>query len=244
MSPEWESTLRLTCFLTVLVCMTLWEIAVPRRVLRARKSTRWTVNLGLMVLNTALVRICLPITAVAAAQYADDRHWGLLHLVTWPAAVKVVIAVIVLDFLIYGQHVVFHSVPWLWRFHRWHHRDVDVDVTTGVRFHSVEILLSALVKVAAVIAIGCSVTAVILFEIVLNSMAMFNHSNAKMPTSIDRLLRIIIVTPDMHRVHHSSNPVDHNHNFGFGVSCWDYWLRTYQARSVAGSDEFDIGLKN
>ena len=224
MSPEWESTLRLTCFLTVLVCMTLWEIAVPRRVLRARKSTRWTVNLGLMVLNTALVRICLPITAVAAAQF--------------------VIAVIVLDFLIYGQHVVFHSVPWLWRFHRWHHRDVDVDVTTGVRFHSVEILLSALVKVAAVIAIGCSVTAVILFEIVLNSMAMFNHSNAKMPTSIDRLLRIIIVTPDMHRVHHSSNPVDHNHNFGFGVSCWDYWLRTYQARSVAGSDEFDIGLKN
>ncbi len=245
MSSEWESTLRLICFLTVLVSMTLWEIAAPRHHLTARKSARWTVNLGLMIVNTALVRICLPITAVGAAQfYVEDRNWGLLQLVTWPAVVKVVISVIALDFLIYGQHVLFHSVPWLWRFHRLHHRDVDLDVTSGVRFHSVEILLSAILKVAAVIVIGCPVTGVILFEILLNSMAMFNHSNARIPASIDRLLRLIIVTPDMHRVHHSSDPVDHNHNFGFSVSCWDYLLRTYQAQSVGGTDEFTVGLKN
>ncbi|WP_157605544.1 sterol desaturase family protein [Schlesneria paludicola] len=244
MSPPWEATLRLICFLGVLMTMTLWEIAAPRRPLTARKSTRWPVNLGLMAFNTVLVRLCLPVSAVAMAHYANERGWGFLNLLAWPPLVKDAFGIVVLDCLIYVQHVLFHAVPWLWRIHRLHHADVDLDVTTAVRFHTLEILLSAFVKVAAVLVIGCSVTGVVLFEILLNVMAMFNHSNAKLPLGIDRVLRCIVVTPDMHRVHHSADSQEGNHNFGFNLSWWDFLWRTYRAQPAAGHQGMRIGIND
>lgn len=242
MSPDWEPSLRLICFLSVICLMSLWEIAAPRRVLTVTRTARWPTNLGLMAFNTALVRLCLPISAVAAAYYANERGWGLLNLVNGPSWLKDLVAVVVLDFLIYLQHVMFHAVPWLWQIHRLHHADVDLDVTTAVRFHTLEILLSAVLKVGAVFLIGCSVTAVIVFEVLLNAMALFNHSNAALPVGIDRVLRNILVTPDMHRVHHSTDPKEHQRNFGFNLSWWDFWLRTYQAQPVAGHQNMRIGL--
>ena len=242
MSPHAEITARLAAFFGVLLVMTLVELVVPRRKLSARKGPRWASNLALVVINTLAARLVIPITAVAAALSAEQRGWGLLHLVEWPAWLETVLAVVAFDLAIYAQHVAFHHVPLLWRVHLVHHADLDIDVTTGLRFHTFEILLSALFKLVVVVILGPSALAVVIFEVLLNATSMFSHSNVRLPLGLDRLLRLVIVTPDMHRVHHSVRRAETDSNFGFNLSWWDYLFRTYRAQPADGHDGMTIGL--
>lgn len=242
MSEQLEITVRLAFFGGVLLVMTLWELLAPRRRLTVRKSPRWASNLGLVALNVVLARLLIPTTAVAAAFVAQSRGWGLLHLIDWPTWVEVVLAVLAFDLAIYLQHVMFHAVPALWRLHMVHHADLDFDVTTGLRFHTLEILLSALIKLAVVVVVGPAVVAVVIFEVLLNATAMFNHSNVQMPARLDMLLRRLFVTPDMHRVHHSVIRREANSNFGFNLSWWDFLLGTYRAQPAMGHEGMTIGI--
>jgi sterol desaturase/sphingolipid hydroxylase (fatty acid hydroxylase superfamily) len=242
MSPASESTIRIGCFLAVLMLMAAWEIRAPRRALTAGKPFRWASNLGLIFLNTAVLRIVIPITAVALATLAAANGWGLLNQVELPGWLETAAAVIALDLVIYLQHVMFHAVPALWRLHMVHHADLDFDVTTGLRFHTLEIILSMLIKLAAVLVLGPSALAVLVFEVLLNATSMFNHGNVRLTGRIDRLLRCFVVTPDMHRVHHSVAVRETNSNFGFNLPWWDYLLGTYRAQPVAGHQEMTIGI--
>jgi len=237
-----EAAVRLGSFVAILLLMTVWELLAPRRRLSVRKGPRWASNLGLVVVNTLCARVLIPITAVSAASVAQSRHWGMLHQVEWPNWVEVVLAVIALDFAIYLQHVMFHAVPLFWRLHMVHHADLDFDVTTGLRFHTIEILLSAVIKLAAVVVIGAAPVAVVLFEVLLNATSMFNHSNVRMPEWLDRLLRLIVVTPEMHRVHHSVIRQETNSNFGFNLPWWDRLLGTYRSQPRDGHTAMTIGL--
>ena len=222
--------------------MSTWELAAPRRTLTVSKSPRWASNLALVVVNSVLLRLVVPVTAVAAALFVQARGWGLLSLVEWPWWLEVAVALIAFDLAIYLQHVLFHAVPVLWRLHMVHHADLDFDVTTGLRFHTFEIALSALYKLAVVVFLGSPAIAVIAFEVLLNATAMFSHSNIRMPNRLDRMLRWLIVTPDMHRVHHSVIPREANSNFGFNLSCWDYLLGTYLAQPSEGHERMTIGI--
>ena len=234
--------MRLTSFAGVLLAMALWELVAPRRKLTAAKPLRWASNLGLVTLNTVLVRLATPLSAVAMAALAAQRGWGLLNWIAWPAWLEIVLGVIALDLAIYLQHVMFHAVPALWRLHLVHHADLDIDVTTGLRFHTLEILLSMAIKVGAVLVIGPSVWAVVAFEVLLNATSMFSHSNVRMPAWLDRLLRLVVVTPDMHRVHHSVIQRETNSNFGFNLPWWDYLLGTYRVQPEQGHDGMTTGL--
>lgn len=242
MSPRIEMIVRLGSFAGVLLLLMLWELRAPRRTLRASKGPRWTSNLSLVVVNTIAARLIIPITAVAAAMAAESNRWGLLHQLDWPDPVEIALAVIVFDLAIYLQHVMFHAVPMFWRLHMVHHADLDFDVTTGLRFHTFEILLSALIKLSVVVIMGPAAVAVIIFEVLLNATAMFNHSNVKLAPHLDKLLRWIVVTPDMHRVHHSVIHRETNSNFGFNLPWWDYLLGTYRAQPQAGHEQMQIGL--
>lgn len=239
-SNEW--LIRLFPFLTVLVLMAFWELLSPRRPLKTSKAMRWYSNLGLVLIDTLALRILLPIQAVGMALFAQSRGWGLLHIVSLPNWVEIAIAVFALDFVIYLQHAMFHFIPLFWRLHRVHHTDLDFDVTTGVRFHPIEILLSMGIKMIAVILIGPFALSVILFEILLNATSMFNHGNVRLPISIDRILRLFVVTPEMHRVHHSVLIKEFNSNFGFNLPWWDRILGTYRAQPEAGHEGMTIGL--
>ena len=239
-----ELAIRLGCFLVVLLAMAVWEILAPRRKLTARKPWRWTSNLVLVAFNVGFVRVLIPVTAVAAALVTDSRSWGLLHLVDWPSWLEFMLAVVAFDLAIYLQHVMFHAVPILWRLHMVHHTDLDMDVTTGLRFHTFEILLSALIKLAVVLVLGPPAVAVVGFEVLLNATSMFNHSNVRMPRPFDRLLRLVVVTPDMHRVHHSVIPCETNSNFGFNLPWWDYLLGTYRSQPKAGHERMTIGIES
>ncbi|MAT14782.1 MAG: fatty acid hydroxylase [Planctomyces sp.] len=244
MSEQIEMYLRLVFFGGVLLAMTLWELRSPRRRLTAAKSPRWTSNLGLVVMNTIAARFLIPVTAVAAATFAEESSWGLFHLLNWPFWLKWVLAVVVFDFAIYLQHVLFHAVPALWRLHMVHHADLDFDVTTGLRFHTLEILLSALIKLGVVLLLGPPAVAVVTFEILLNATSMFNHSNVNIPAWLDKVLRWIVVTPDMHRVHHSTIRRETNSNFGFNLPWWDFLLGTYRDQPALGHEEMQIGLSH
>jgi len=237
-----ESTIRLGFFLGVFALMALWELLAPRRVLTQSKPARWFNNIALVVLNTVLLRIVFPTAAVGMAGHAALQQWGLFNQIAVPAPVAVVASIIVLDAAIYLQHVMFHAVPVFWRLHRVHHADLDFDVTTGSRFHPVEILLSMLIKFAVIILLGPPLLAVVLFEILLNAMAMFNHSNVRMPPALDALLRLFVVTPDMHRVHHSHHDDEANSNFGFNLSVWDRVFGTYRAQPRDGHAGMVIGI--
>ena len=237
-----EVAIRLGFFLGVLVLVALWELARPRRRLNYPRWLRWYANLGLAALNTALVWLLVPLVPVALAVIAENRGWGLLNLVELPFWFEVLLAVVVLDFAIYLQHVLFHAVPALWRLHRMHHADLDFDVTTGARFHPVEILVSLAIKLAAVALIGAPAAAVLIFEILLNATSMFNHGNLRMPAWLDRMLRWIVVTPDMHRVHHSDIPAETDSNFGFNLPWWDRLFGTYRAQPRLGHEGMTIGL--
>jgi len=241
--PEnFEIAVRLGFFIGVLLLMSTWELAAPRRTLTVSKSPRWASNLALVVFNSVLLRLVVPVTAVAAALFVQARGWGLLSLVEWPWWLEVAVALLAFDLAIYLQHVLFHAVPVLWRLHMVHHADLDFDVTTGLRFHTFEIALSALYKLAVVVVLGSPAIAVIAFEVLLNATAMFSHSNIRMPNRLDRMLRWLIVTPDMHRVHHSVIPREANSNFGFNLSCWDYLLGTYLAQPAEGHERMTIGI--
>ncbi len=238
-----EGAIRLAFFLGILVAMAVWEVAAPRRRIEIPRVIRWSNNLGVVVLDTFLVRLTFPIVAVGLALLAQEKGWGLFNVIDVPVWLAIIVSIIVLDFAIYLQHVLFHAVPALWRLHRMHHADQAIDVTTGLRFHPIEILLSMLIKLAVVAALGPPAVAVLIFEVVLNGMAMFNHSNIRLPKNVDRVLRLFVVTPDMHRVHHSINPRETDSNFGFNLPWWDRLLGTYIAQPEKGHDGMTIGIE-
>ncbi len=237
-----EAWLRFATFVMVFAIMASWEIYAPRRVLTRSKNERWISNLGMVVLNTLLIRIFFPAAAVGAAVFVQERQWGVFNVVAWPGWIELLLSIAILDLVIYLQHVMFHAVPALWRLHRVHHADLDFDLTTGNRFHPIEMILSMVIKTGAIFALGPTALAVFLFEALLSSVAMFNHSNVRLALPVDRLLRLFLVTPDMHRVHHSVRRNEANSNFGFNLPWWDRLFGTYLAQPQDGHEEMVIGI--
>ena len=237
-----EQTLRLGFFVGMLVAMAGWELAAPRRRLVAPRALRWLSNLAVVVLGTGLLRLIFPVLAVGLAALAESRGWGLLNSFDAPSWLAFVAALLVLDLAIYLQHIVFHAVPILWRLHMMHHADRDFDVTTGVRFHPFEIVLSMVIKLAVIAALGPPAAAVVVFEVVLSATSLFNHGNVRMPEALDRVLRAFVVTPEMHRVHHSVHAYETNSNFGFNLPWWDRLFGTYRAQPAEGHRDMTIGL--
>lgn len=240
-TPQQETAIRLGCFFGTLLVMAVWELLAPRRTLTQSKPLRWTSNLGLALLNNVVWRLLMPAGAVGLAVGVQARGWGLFNVVELPTWFEVAASVVLFDLAIYAQHWVFHRVPWLWRLHLVHHVDLDFDATTGIRFHTVETLLSFVWKGVVITLLGPPLLAVMIFEILLNATALFNHSNARLPLWLDRLLRLVLVTPDMHRVHHSIEDHETNSNYGFCLSWWDFLFRTYDAQPDAGHDGMTIG---
>lgn len=241
--PVDEAAIRLGVFTGVFIAIALWEAAAPRRRRAYSRLARWPSNLAIVALNTALVRALLPATAVSLALLGAQRGWGLLNNLALPLWSKVAASVLLLDLAIYLQHVMFHAVPALWRLHRMHHADLDFDVTTGARFHPIEIILSMLIKFGVVAAVGASALGVLIFEVLLNATSMFNHGNVRIPVGLDRYIRWFVVTPDMHRVHHSIVVGETNSNFGFNLPWWDRLLGTYRDQPAAGHDGMTIGIE-
>ena len=238
-----ETTLRLGIFLSILILMMIMEALFPRKARVLKRGHRWTSNLLLILIDTLFVRLVFPIVAVGVAAISLEKGWGLFNVTDLPLWADVVLAIILLDMAIYWQHVAYHHVPFLWALHKVHHVDRDIDVTTGSRFHPIEIGLSLAYKMCLVVILGAPVLAVIIFEIILNGCAMFNHSNVKLPLSLDRLLRRFIVTPDMHRVHHSTIMSETNSNYGFSTSFWDRVFKSYTAQPSKGHEGMVIGLE-
>jgi sterol desaturase/sphingolipid hydroxylase (fatty acid hydroxylase superfamily) len=237
-----EIAVRLSAFAAVFTALALWEVLAPRRVLMTGRKSRWPSNVGVLVVDALFVRMLIPTAAVGAALFAAGRGYGLFNLAGFRLSIASLLGFLALDLVIYLQHVVFHKVPLLWRLHRMHHADLDIDVTTGVRFHPFEILISLAIKIAVVIALGIPAVAVVLFEVMLNATSMFNHANVAMPSWLDRVLRLIVVTPDMHRVHHSTLRQETDTNFGFNLPWWDRLFGTYRPKPAAGHDGMTIGL--
>lgn len=248
-----EVGLRLTAFLGIFLAMAALERLLPRRRLRVAKLQRWVTNLSIVALDSLLVRImagtpaiigaaAMPLVAVAAALMAEQKGWGLFNGLDWPIWIEIVVSLVVLDFAIWFQHLASHKVAVLWRLHRMHHADLDIDVTTALRFHPIEIGLSMLYKIVWVLALGPAAAAVVLFEVILNGCALFNHANVRLPLALDSALRMFVVTPDMHRVHHSTEAREHHANFGFNLSLWDRLFSTYVANPAAGHENMTIGL--
>ncbi len=238
-----HDSIRLGCFLGVFALLALWELLAPRRRARSPTRIRWLNNIGLIVLATLLVRLVLPAAVLGTALYAAAHGWGVLHRFALAPALAMPISLVALDLTIYLQHVMLHAVPTLWRVHRVHHADLDFDVTTGVRFHPFEIALSILVKCAAVVVIGASPTAVVLFEVLLNATSLFTHGNVRLPVAFERALRLVLVTPEMHRVHHSIEDDETNSNFGFNLSWWDRLFGTYRAAARLAQPDMTIGIR-
>lgn len=237
-----EVLIRGSAFFAVLSLMASWEVFAPRRRLTISKARRWATNFSVLALDAVIIRLFFAAGAVGAATLAIERDWGILNHLSWPIWVKTALAVVALDFVLYLQHVMFHAVPTFWRLHMMHHADLDCDVTTGLRFHPGEVALSMVIKLAAISLLGASPTAVISFEVLLNATSMFNHSNVRMLTTVDRFLRWVVVTPDMHRIHHSTDPQETNRNFGFNVPWWDYLLGTYLAEPSQRHETMTLGL--
>lgn len=240
----YEWLIRLVAFAGVIGVMASWEYWAPKRRLAVGRAPRWPGNFGVLAIDIILVRIIFPTAAVGVALVCEAQGWGLFNAVAVPFAVAVLVSVILLDLAIYLQHALFHAVPALWRLHRMHHADLDIDVTTGVRFHPVEILLSLLIKFAVIALLGAPALAVLIFEVLLNATSMFNHSNVRMPAPVDRIVRLLVVTPDMHRVHHSIVRTETNSNFGFNFPWWDRLFGTYRPQPAAGHDGMTIGVES
>ncbi|WP_282038527.1 sterol desaturase family protein [Halomonas alimentaria] len=238
-----EPWVRLGVFATLLLGMALWELVAARRPQRVPRGRRWPANLMIVVLDTLAVRLVFPLAAVGVALAIEPRGWGLMPWLGVPGWLAVPLCVLALDAIIYFQHRVFHAVPWLWRLHRMHHADPEFDVTTGLRFHPMEILLSMLLKVIAVVALGAPAVAVLLFEVILNATSLFNHGNVRLPARLDRRLRLLVVTPDMHRVHHSWHRHETDSNFGFNLPWWDRLFGTYRAQPEEGHLGMTLGLE-
>ena len=237
-----EPAIRLGSFLGLFAVLAMAEALAPRRKRSVRRWYRWANNLLIVLVDTLVLRLLFPAAAVGLAFYVESEGWGVLPLLDLPGAVTIVLSILMLDLAIYGQHVAFHKVPLLWRFHRMHHADLDFDVTTGLRFHPGEIILSMIVKFAAIAALGAPPIAVLLFELILASTSMFNHSNLRLGLRADAVLRLVLVTPDMHRVHHSVLREETDGNFGFNIPWWDRIFGTYRAQPRAGHEAMEIGL--
>jgi len=237
-----EVAIRLAFFFSVFGIMAIWELIAPKRALTVSKAVRWANNLGIVFLNSFILRLIFPAAAVGMATFTSSQGWGVFNYFDVPFWVAIVASVVVMDFIIYLQHVMVHAVPVLWRLHRMHHADLDFDVTTGARFHPIEIILSMLIKFATIIVLGPPVVAVVIFEVLLNATAMFNHSNVHIPGTIDRVVRWIVVTPDMHRVHHSVEDNEANSNFGFNLPWWDRLFGTYRDQPREGHEGMTIGI--
>lgn len=243
---ENEATIRLVIFLGLFLLFAGLETMLPRKVRTQPRQRRWVTNWAITLANTLTLRlmaVLLPVLAVGAAVDAAQNGWGLFNLIGLPMVVEIVLAILILDLAIWAQHLVTHKIPLLWRLHRVHHADRDIDVTTAIRFHPVEIALSMLLKIGLVYLLGPAAIAVILFEILLNGTAMFNHANIALPGWLDRAMRLVLVTPDMHRVHHSVHRHEHDSNYGFALSIWDRMFGTYVAQPEAGHDAMTIGLQ-
>jgi len=238
----YEATVRIASFIIILALLMIWESIFQRKERVDSRRRRAARNLSLVLANNLIVRLALPVIPATFAVFAGQQGWGLLNYFEVPAAIQWLATIVVFDFIIYIQHVLFHAIPVLWRLHMIHHADLDIDATTGLRFHPLEILISLLIKLGAVAAFGFPAGAVILFEIILNATSMFNHSNIFIPFSADRWIRRLIVTPDMHRVHHSVIIRELNSNFGFNLSWWDRLCGTYKAQPTAGHAGMTIGL--
>jgi sterol desaturase/sphingolipid hydroxylase (fatty acid hydroxylase superfamily) len=238
-----EMLIRLGFFFGVLLIIALWEFFWPRRQLSFSRSKRWPSNLGIVAVDSVILRLIMPILAIGIALVAQQNQWGLFNIIRFPYWLAVLVSVIILDFVIYLQHVMFHAIPLFWRIHRMHHTDLDIDVTTGLRFHPIEIILSMLIKISAVILLGAPAISVLIFEVLLNATSMFNHGNIYLPKYADKIIRSLIVTPDMHRVHHSIIRHETHSNFGFNLSIWDRALMTYIAQPKEGHHDMTIGLE-
>lgn len=237
-----EPVIRATIFFGILLLIALWEILTPRRRQAIPRLGRWPSNLGIVVVDSLLVRLVFPAAAVGFALYCESKGWGLFHAVDAPAWLAFVGSVLILDLAIYFQHILFHAVPTLWRFHRMHHADTEFDVTTGLRFHPVEVLLSMGIKIAVIAALGPPAVAVLVFEVILNATSMFNHGNVRIPSGFDYVLRWFVVTPEMHRVHHSIHRDETDSNFGFNLPWWDHIFGTYCAQPRDGHEGMTIGI--
>ncbi|MBZ8133868.1 sterol desaturase family protein [Afifella sp. IM 167] len=237
-----EAGIRLLAFFGIFGAMAAFELAFPRRDAHPLKGRRWATNLAILLLDVAVLRVLFPMAAVGAALFAESQGWGLFRIIGLDPLLAGILAFLLLDFSVWAEHVAFHKIPLLWRVHRVHHADVDVDVTTALRFHPIEIVLSMCLKAAFVVLLGAPVLAVLLFEIVLNGAAMFNHSNVRLPESVDRALRWLIVTPDMHRIHHSVERRETDSNYGFNFSIWDRLFRVYTEDPEAGQTAMRLGL--
>jgi sterol desaturase/sphingolipid hydroxylase (fatty acid hydroxylase superfamily) len=237
-----EPLIRVGFFFGVFALVALWELASPRRALLLTRRQRWTANLGIVLLNTVIVRLLFPAAAVGMAALGVEKGWGLLNNYAVPFWLAVPLAVVAMDFVIWLQHVMVHAVPALWRLHRVHHADLDYDLTTGARFHPLEIVLSMGIKFATIVLLGAPVLAVVVFEVLLSACAMFNHGNIRLPAALDRALRWFLVTPDMHRVHHSVEDDESNSNFGFNLTWWDRLFGTYREQPRAGQLGMTIGI--
>ncbi len=242
MSPSLETVVRVAAAASIFAGLALWEWLAPRRRLSTGRRPRWPGNLGILAIDIVAVRLLVPTAAVGVALIASERGWGLLPILGMLDWAAIVAGVIALDLVIYAQHRVFHYVPALWRLHRMHHADLDIDVTTGVRFHPLEILLSLAIKMAAVVALGVPALAVLIFEVLLNATSMFNHSNVALPPRLEPIVRWIVVTPQMHQVHHSIERAETDSNFGFNLPWWDRLFGTYRAQPMAGERGMTIGL--
>ncbi|MDD1792797.1 sterol desaturase family protein [Enterovibrio sp. ZSDZ42] len=238
-----ELTFRLFAFFSIFAVMGLAEWLFPKRLLTVSKAKRWLNNISLMILNTVVLRAIFPLAAAGFALWCTNNSIGLFNLINAPLWLSVLVCVITLDGIIWLQHRLFHQIPLLWRLHAVHHADKDLDVTSGARFHPLEILLSMIIKIAAIALLGAPVVAVILFEVILSGMALFNHSNVSIPPAIDRWLRVLVVTPDMHRVHHSIHRYESDSNFGFNLAIWDKLFHTYRAQPDEGHYGMTIGIK-
>ena len=243
---ENELAIRLSVFFGLFITLAGIEWVIPRRARVQKRSSRWVTNWAISILNTGtlqIVALALPALAAGAAFDAANQGWGFFNQFEAPICLEVLLAILIFDFAIWLQHLITHKVPILWRLHRVHHADRDMDVTTAIRFHPVEIALSMLLKIGLVYALGPSVLAIILFEILLNGTAMFNHANIRLPLALDVAIRRILVTPDMHRVHHSVHRHEHDSNYGFSLSIWDRMFGTYIAQPAAGHDDMTTGLE-
>lgn len=238
----YEAVIRLGTFLAILMAVGVAEVIWPRRTLTASKIRRWVANLSMSVISTVLLRLLLPLVPTGLALYLTENNWGLLNIIPLPSWMAFILSVLFLDMLIYWQHVAFHKHPMLWRLHRMHHIDTDIDASTGIRFHPIEILLSMLLKLAAISVLGPPAGAVLAFEVLLNGCALFNHANISLPQKVDAILRLFLVTPDQHRVHHSTFPDEFNANYGFNFPWWDRFFGTYVAQPEEGHTNMRIGL--
>lgn len=238
-----EPLLRLLAFALVFLAMALWELRAPFRAHELGRTRRWPGNIGMVLLGALVVRLLLPLGAVGVAVLAEAKGWGVFSVWQMPGWIAVLVSVVLLDLAIYLQHVLFHAVPALWRLHRMHHADLELDLTTGVRFHPVEIVLSMLLKMGVVAALGAPPLAVVLFEVLLNATSMFNHANVRLPATLEPVVRVVLVTPDMHRVHHSVVAAETNSNFGFNLAIWDRLFGTYIRAPAAGQQGVVLGVE-